>query len=94
VEVVLRRAARQVKNNCGAATDDNGTASGPWGQTAVSVKLGHNGHSKAATIPAPYDGKPTGRCATQAFLNLQYPPFAGSDTVVDWNVDVVKPGSK
>jgi len=90
-EVVLKRAARQVKANCGAATDDSGAANGPWGKTNVSVKLGHNGHSKSATIGEPYDGKPTGRCATQAFVNLQYPPFAGTDAVVDWEVEIVKP---
>jgi hypothetical protein len=89
----LRRAARQVKANCGAATDENGSASGPWGKTSVTIKMGHNGHSKGATIGAPYDGKPTGRCAVQAFSNLTFGPFAGSDIMVDWEVDIVKPGS-
>src|ERR1700723_1280531 len=78
LEVVLKRAARQVKANCGAATDDNGTASGPWGKAVVTVKLGHNGHSKDGTIPAPFDGKATGNCALKAFGNLIYEPFAGS----------------
>ena len=89
---MLRRAARQVKTNCGGATDDSGKPSGPWGKTSVSVKMGHNGHSKSATIPAPFDGKPPGRCSTQAFVNMQYPPFGGTDTVVDWEVEIVKPG--
>jgi hypothetical protein len=92
-EVVLKRAARQVKANCGAATDENGKANGPWGKTSVSVKMGHNGHSKSATIPAPYDGKPSGKCATQAFVNLQYPPFGGPDAVIEWDVEIVKPGA-
>jgi len=92
-EVVLRRAARQVKNNCATASDDTGKASGPWGKTSVSVVMGHNGHSKSATIPAPFDGKPTGRCATQAFIDMQYPPFSGPDTTVEWDIEIVKPGS-
>jgi hypothetical protein len=91
LEVGLKRAARQVKANCGAATDDNGNASGPWGKTSVTVKLGHNGHSKGGTVPAPYSGKAVGRCVEQAFTNLIYAPFPGQDTDVDWPIEVVKP---
>jgi hypothetical protein len=91
IEVVLKRAARQVKANCGAATDENGSATGPWGKTTVTVKLGHNGHSKSGTIPAPFDGKATGNCAVKAFGNLIYEPFAGSDADVDWPVEIHKP---
>jgi len=91
IEVVLKRAARQVKANCGAATDDSGSASGPWGKATVTVKLGHNGHSKSGTIAAPFDGKPTGNCAIKAFGNLIYEPFAGGDADVDWPVEIVKP---
>ncbi|WP_394847479.1 hypothetical protein LZC95_08445 [Pendulispora brunnea] len=90
-EVVLKRAARQVKDNCGSAKDENGKASGPWGKTMVTVNLGHNGRSKGATVGAPFDGKPTGRCATQAFANLVYPPWAGGDTTVQWEVDIAAP---
>jgi len=93
VEIVLRRAANQVKANCGAATDDNGKASGPFGQTKVSVTLGRNGHVRDVTIPGPYDGKPVGSCAIKAFQNLIYPPYAAPmDSVVDWDVEIVKPG--
>jgi hypothetical protein len=91
LEVALKRAARQVKANCGAATDENGAATGPRGKTTVTVKLGHNGHTKGGTVPAPFDGKSTGRCAVQAFSNLIYAPFGGGDTDVDWPVEVVKP---
>jgi len=91
VEVGLKRAARQVKANCGAATDEDGKASGPWGKTTVTVKLGHNGHSQGATIGPPYDGKPAGKCTVQAFAILTFPPFAGGDTTVDWPVEIVPP---
>jgi hypothetical protein len=90
VEVVLKRAARQVKANCGAATDEDGKATGPWGKVTVNVKLGHNGHSQGATV-ASMDGKPVGKCVAQAFASMQYPPFAGPDTTIDWEVEVVKP---
>jgi hypothetical protein len=87
-EIVLKRAARQVKDNCGAAKDENGKATGPFGKTSVSVTLGHNGHTRTVTIPAPFEGKPTGKCATQAFANLMFPPWSGPDVVVEWEVEI------
>jgi hypothetical protein len=91
LEVILKRAARQVKSNCGGATNDDGVVAGPWGKTTITVKLGHNGHSKGGTMPAPYDGKPTGKCVVTAFTNLIYAPFAGEDADLDWPVEIVKP---
>ncbi|HEY6459954.1 MAG TPA: hypothetical protein VIY73_07370 [Polyangiaceae bacterium] len=92
VEVELKRAARQVKSNCGSATDDDGKANGPWGSTKVSVVLGRNGHVKDATVPTPYDGKPVGLCIVNAFKKIIFPPYAGSsDLTVDWDVEVTQP---
>src|SRR5262249_57955604 len=93
-EVVLKRAARQVKANCGHAKDESGKASGPWGKTNISVQLGHNGRGKGASVPAPFEGKPTGRCAVRAFSNVTFPPWAGLDSPVDWEVAVVEPGQQ
>lgn len=90
-EVVLKRAARQVKANCGAATDSNGKPSGPWGKGNMTLVLGHNGHMKEVSIGAPFEGQPTGRCAIQAFKLLTYPPWAGSDMTIDYAVEVVPP---
>ncbi len=87
----MKRAARQVKANCGAATDESGKASGPWGKGTVTVTLGHNGHAQGTTVGAPFDGKPVGKCIAQAFAGLTYPPFAGGDATVDWPVEVVAP---
>jgi hypothetical protein len=92
VEVQLKRASRQVKANCGSATDDDGKANGPWGSTKVSVTLGRNGHVRGVTIPSPYDGKPVGVCVVHAFEKIQFPPYGGSsDVVVDWDVEIVHP---
>ncbi len=88
---MLKRAARQVKANCGFATDSDGKAAGPWGKVTIQVNLGHNGHSKGTTIPSPYDGKPVGRCISQAFANLIFPPWGGADMQVDWEVELVQP---
>jgi len=90
-EMVLKRSARQVKENCGAAKDETGKATGPWGKVTIQIALGRNGHSKEVTVPAPFEGKASGKCIVQAFTNLQYPPWAGSDESVDWEVEVVKP---
>jgi hypothetical protein len=92
VEIELKRAARQVKANCGSATDDDGAATGPWGKTTASVTLGRNGHVKQVTVPAPYDGKAAGICIVHAFQKIQFPPYGGpSDVVVDREVELVKP---
>ncbi len=92
VEVELKRGARQVKANCGSATDDDGQAKGPWGRTKASITLGRNGHIKAVTVPAPFDGTPVGLCVVHAFDKIQFPPYANpSDVTVDWDIDVVQP---
>ncbi|MBX3190774.1 MAG: hypothetical protein KF819_27500 [Labilithrix sp.] len=93
-EVVLKRAARQVKENCGAAKDESGKATGPWGKVTIQIQLGHNGHSKGVTVPAPYQGKPSGNCVEKAFTNLTYPPWGGQDTPVDWEVELVQPANE
>lgn len=93
-EVVLKRAARQVKDNCGAAKDDNGKASGPWGKATLQLVLGHGGRSKGVTVPAPYQGKPVGNCIEKAFTNLTFPPWGGADTQVDWEVELVQPAGE
>jgi hypothetical protein len=92
VEVELKRGARQVKANCGAATNDDGQASGPWGKTKAAITLGRNGHIKQVTVPAPYDGKPVALCIAHSFDKIQFPPYAGdADVVVDWDVELVRP---
>ncbi|MDP9033695.1 MAG: hypothetical protein M3O50_02730 [Myxococcota bacterium] len=95
VEVELRRAARQVKANCGSATDGEGNMIGPWGTTKASVVLGRNGHVKQVTVPPPYDGKAVGVCIVHSFEKIQFPPYAaGSDVSVDWEVEIVQPKHK
>ena len=92
-ETVIKRAARQVKDNCGAAKGDDGKATGPWGKATLQIQLGKNGHSKGVTVPAPYQGKPVGNCVEKAFTNLTFPPWGGSDTEVSWEVELVNPAA-
>ncbi len=95
VEMVLKRAAVQVKGNCGAATDANGKAIGPWGQLTIHVDLGRNGHVHAVDVPEPYGDNPVGRCIKLAFKNLVFPPYAAPvDSVVPWDVELVEPASE
>lgn len=92
VDQKLARAAAQVKDHCGQATEEDGKRHGPWGKTKVTVVVDNNGRSRDTTIPAPYDGTAVGRCATNAFNGFQYPPFAGAqDQKVDVDVELVKP---
>lgn len=95
VEMVLKRAAVQVKGNCGAATDTEGKATGPWGTVSVQLTLGRNGHMRGVDVPEPYGDKPVGRCIKLAFQNLVFPPYAApQDSVVPWDVELVEPASK
>jgi hypothetical protein len=93
-DVPLKRAARQVKDNCGQAKDDTGKATGPWGKVTIQLMLGHNGHSKEVTVPPPYADKAVGRCIEKAFTNLTFPPWAGADTQVTQEVELVEPGKE
>ncbi len=40
VEAQLKRATKQIKSNCGSATDDEGKATGPWGTVTANIVLG------------------------------------------------------
>lgn len=90
-EVVIKRAARQVKENCGATKGEDGKATGPWGKATVTLQLGSNGRSKGITVPAPHQGTPAGRCVEMAFAKLTYPPWGGSDAQIDWEIELVNP---
>lgn len=90
-EVILNRTSRLVKDNCGHAKDEDGKAAGPWGKVSLSVTLGHNGHTRSVTIPEPFDGKPTGKCAVRAFSNLTFPPWTGPDETLDWPIEIPQP---
>lgn len=90
-EVVLRRAANQVKGNCGAARDDDGKQTGPWGKTKVSLTLGRNGRMKGVQLPSNYENKAAGRCIVNAFQGLIFPPWSGQDATIDWDIELVQP---
>jgi hypothetical protein len=95
VEAQLRRAAKQVKDNCGSASDEEGNKGGPWGSTSAGIVLGRNGHVLEVKVPAPYSGKPVGDCVVNSFKRIQFPPYAGSsDATVSWDVQIVEPKHK
>jgi hypothetical protein len=92
VEAQMRKTAKQIKANCGAATDEEGQKTGPWGTVHVSIVLGRNGRVKQVGVPAPYDGKPVGVCMSRALMKIVFPPYAGSDDVsIEWDFELVKP---
>ena len=92
VDAQLKRAAKQVKANCGSATDEDGNKTGPWGTTTATLVLGRNGHMADVSVPAPYSGKPVGDCVVRSFKKIQFPPYAGSsDVSVTWDVDIAEP---
>jgi len=92
VEAKMRRSAKQIKSNCGAATDDEGKATGPWGTVHATIVLGRNGHVKDVQVPDPYNGKPVGICVQRQLMKLIYAPYAGSaDASIEWDFEVTKP---
>jgi hypothetical protein len=92
VEAELKRAARQVKANCGSASDEDGKKNGPWGKTSAAVTLGRNGHVKQVSLSSEYEGKPVGECVVHAFQKIQFPPYAASsDVTVNWDIELVPP---
>jgi hypothetical protein len=92
IEAKMKRSAKQIKANCGAATDDEGKATGPWGSLKATITLGRNGHVKDVSIPDPYNGKPVGTCVSRQLMKLVYPPYAGSsDSTIEWDFELVKP---
>ncbi|MBV9948787.1 MAG: hypothetical protein JOZ69_18205 [Myxococcales bacterium] len=95
VDAQLKRAAKQIKDNCGSASDDDGNKTGPWGQTSATIVLGRNGHVSDVTVPAPYSGKPVGECVVRSFKKIQFPPYAGpSDVSVNWDIVIAQPKHK
>jgi hypothetical protein len=92
IETKMRRSAKQIKANCGSATDEEGKATGPWGTLKATITLGRNGHVKDVSIPDPYNGKPVGTCVSRQLMKLIYSPFAGStDASIEWDFELVKP---
>jgi hypothetical protein len=95
VEAQLKRAAKQVQANCGAASDEEGNRKGPWGPTTATVVLGRNGHVADVAVPAPYGGKPVGDCVVNSFKKIQFPPYsASSDATITWDVQITEPKHK
>jgi hypothetical protein len=95
VDAQLKRAAKQVKDNCGSASDEEGNKTGPWGSTTATIVLGRNGHIQDVAVPSPYSGKPVGDCVVNSFKKIQFPPYGGaSDASVSWDVQIVAPKHK
>jgi hypothetical protein len=95
VDAQLKRAAKQIKDNCGSASDEDGNKGGPWGSTTATVVLGRNGHVHEVTVPSPYSGKPVGDCVVNSFKKIQFPPYGGStDATVSWDIQIVEPKHK
>jgi hypothetical protein len=95
VDLELKRAAKQIKDNCGSATNEDGVKAGPWGSTTATLVLGRNGHVADVTVPSPYSGKPVGECVVRSFKKIQFPPYAGAnDVTVTWDVEIKEPKNK
>jgi hypothetical protein len=92
IDAKMKRSAKQIKANCGAATDEEGKATGPWGTVHVSVTLGRNGHVKDVAIPDPYKDKPVGTCISRQLMKIIFAPYVASDdSTIEEDFEVTKP---
>jgi hypothetical protein len=84
--IVLTRAAANA-HTCVEIVDKEQ----PHGDATVIVTFSGVGKSTKASIAAPYDNTPIGRCATRAFVNIIVSPFEGPDVELLQQVNL-KPG--
>ncbi len=58
----------------------------PHGDAIVTVTFSGTGKSTKATVGAPFDGTPIGKCVVRAFVNIIVTPFEGPDVDVHQKV--------
>ncbi len=80
-KIVLSRAA----NNARTCVDVVGKSQ-PRGDADVTVTFSGVGKSTKATVGAPFDGTPIGKCIVRAFVNIVVTPFEGPDVDVHQKV--------
>ncbi len=74
-KILLTRAT----TNARMCTDVVGKSQ-PHGDATVTVTFsGSAGKSTKATVGAPFDGTPIGKCVVRAFVNIVITPFEGPD---------------
>ena len=92
INAKMKRSAKQIKANCGAATDQEGKTTGPWGTVHVSITLGRNGHVKDVAVPDPYKDKPVGTCISRQLMKIIFAPYVASDdSTIEEDFEVTKP---
>ena len=80
-DLEMKRAARSAETCPGSVPEES-----PAGTAKITVTFGNDGHSKSATITAPYDENAVGKCAINAFKSVIVPPFEGAEETLEWEV--------
>ena len=94
-DLEVKRAQRSAETCPSAVTEQ-----GPGGTAKVTLTFANDGHVKEATIAAPFDDTPVGKCAINAMKAVIVPPFEGGDESVDVELnltpkeDATKAGDK
>lgn len=73
-KIVLARAANNART-CVNVVGKNQ----PHGDAPVTITFSGTGKSTKATVAAPFDGTPIGKCVVRAFVNILISPFEGPD---------------
>jgi hypothetical protein len=82
-KILLARAAK----NAGTCVDVVGKNQ-PHGDAAVTITFSGVGKSSKATVGAPFDGTPIGKCVVRAFVNIIIAPFEGPDVEIKQRVSL------
>jgi hypothetical protein len=73
-KIFLARAANNARTCVNVVSGNQ-----PHGDATVMVTFSGTGKTTKATIGAPFDGTPIGKCVVRAFVNIIVSPFEGPD---------------
>jgi hypothetical protein len=82
-KILLARAAKNA-STCVNVVGKNQ----PHGEAAVTITFSGAGKSSKATVGAPFDGTPMGKCVVRAFVNIIVAPFEGPDVEMQQRVSL------
>jgi hypothetical protein len=82
-DLEVKRAQRSAETCPSAVTEQ-----GPGGSAHVTLTFASDGHVKDATIGAPFDDTPVGKCALNAMKAVIVPPYDGSDETVEVDLNL------
>jgi hypothetical protein len=82
-KIFLARAAKNARTCVNVVSKNQ-----PHGDATITVTFSGAGKSTKATVGAPFDGTPIGKCMIRAFVNITITPFEGPDVQMPQRVSL------